>query len=111
MQRIVGRIEDVVLTPEGNFVGRLDAAFKYSPNIRLAQIVQESVDRIEVYLVRDDGYNEEGDELPLVRELRARLGPTIAIDLHRVEDIPRTPMGKLRFVVSRVDRALKMGHS
>ena len=111
VQRIVGRIEDVVLTPEGNLVGRLDAAFKYSPHIRLAQIVQETVDRIEVYLVRDVGYNEEGDEVPLLRELRARLGQTIKIDLHSVEDIPRTPMGKLRFVVSRVDPVLKLGHS
>ena len=65
VQRIVGRIEDVVLTPEGNLVGHLDAAFKYTPHIRLAQIVPESVDRVEVYFVRDDGYNREEDEAPL----------------------------------------------
>ena len=110
IERIVGRIEDVVLTPEGKLVGRLDAALKFSPHIRLAQIVQESIDCLRALLVCDPGYNEEEDELPLLRELRARLGPSIDIRLEKVDDLPRTPLGKLRFVVSKIDPRRKLGH-
>ena len=42
--------------------------------------------------------------------LRARLGPTIMIILYLVHDLPRTPLGKLRFVISRVAPAQKLGH-
>jgi phenylacetate-CoA ligase len=110
IDRIVGRIEDVVLTPEGRMVGRLDAALKYSPHIRLAQLVQESVGLLRVLLVCDPEYNEEEDEAPLVRELRARLGSAIEIRIEKVDDIPRTKMGKLRFVISKVDPVQKFEH-
>ena len=110
IERIEGRIEDVVLTPEGRLVGRLDAAFKFSPHIRLAQLIQESVELLRVLLVCDVEYNETEDEAPLMQELRARLGPAIEIRIEKVADIPRTPMGKLRFVVSKVDPTKKFEH-
>jgi phenylacetate-CoA ligase len=110
VERIEGRIEDVIVTPEGRRVGRLDAAFKYSPNILLAQIVQDSVQQIAVSVVCGPTYNEREDEKPLLRELRARLGEQIRIDLKKVDDLPRTPMGKLRFVVSRLPATEKYGH-
>jgi phenylacetate-CoA ligase len=110
IERIVGRIEDVVLTPEGRLVGRLDAALKYSPHIRLAQLIQESTDLLRVLLVCDAEYNELDDEGPLLRELRARLGEAIEIRIEKVADIPRTPGGKLRFVVSKVDPGMKLEH-
>jgi len=110
IDRIEGRIEDVVVTPEGRLVGRLAAALKYSPHIRLSQIVQESIEHIDVFLVCDPEYSHEEDQVPLERELRARLGNTIGIAFHKVDDIPRTKMGKLRFVISKVDTAAKLGH-
>ena len=110
IDEIVGRIEDVFLTPSGRLVGRLDAAFKHSPHIRLAQIIQEQVDRVRVLTVRDHGYSIEDDEVPLSRELHARLGNDVTITFENVSDIPRTRMGKLRFAVSRVDPISKLGH-
>ena len=108
IDKIVGRIEDVFLTPSGRLVGHLGSAFKQSPHIRLAQIIQETVDRVRVLLVRDDGYNTEDDEVPLTRELQARLGSEVAITYEDVPDIPRTRMGKMRFAVSKVDPISKL---
>lgn len=110
IDKIAGRIEDVFLTPSGRLVGRLDAAFKHSPHIRLAQIIQETVDRVRVLTVRDDGYNAEDDEVPLTKELRARLGSEVSITYEHVSEIPRTRMGKMRFAVSKVDPISKLGH-
>lgn len=61
-------------------VGRLDAAFKYSKNIRLAHIYQKEKESITVNIVPDDGYSYENDEKPIMEELRKRLGDQI--DIH-----------------------------
>ena len=101
---IEGRIEDIVVTPEGRLVGRLDAAFKYSKNIRLANIYQSQKEYITVNIVPDDGYNYESDERPIIEELRKRLGNQIDIRIKYVSEseIPRTKAGKVRFVISEV---------
>jgi phenylacetate-CoA ligase len=103
LKRIVGRIEDVVITPDQRYVGRLDAAFKYSPGIRLSQIIQDSADEIVVNIVKANSYNSK-DEETLLRELRARLGHEIKITLRSVEAIPAGSNGKLKFVISRPGR-------
>ena len=103
LKRIVGRIEDVVITPDQRYVGRLDAAFKYSPGIRLSQIVQDTPDEIVVNIVKASSYNSK-DEETLIRELRARLGHEIKIKLRSVDAIPAGSNGKLKFVISRPGR-------
>lgn len=101
---VEGRIEDIVVTPEGRLVGRLDAAFKYSKNIRLAHIYQKEKESITVNIVPDDGYSYENDEKPIMEELRKRLGDQIDIHIKHVSEseIPRTKAGKVRFVISEV---------
>lgn len=101
---IEGRIEDVVVTPDGRHVGRLDAAFKHSPGIRLSRIVQEITAEIRVDIVKAATYGP-GDGETLERELRARLGDTIGIRLNFVDDIPAGRNGKIKFVVSAPGRA------
>jgi phenylacetate-CoA ligase len=99
--RIIGRIEDIVVTPDGRHVGRLDAAFKYSPGIRLGQVVQERLEEIEVRIVRAATFGQ-GDLDRLEHELRARLGTALGIRYVYVEDIPPGPNGKVKFMVSRL---------
>ena len=111
LKRIIGRIEDVVITPDHRYVGRLDAAFKYSPGIRLSQIVQETSDEIVVNIVRASSYNSD-DEKTLLRELRTRLGEEIRITLRFVDEIPAGNNGKLKFVISKPGRqALQALHA
>ncbi len=99
--RIIGRVEDVVVTPDGRHVGRLDAAFKYSPGIRLSQVVQERVGEIEVRIVPADTFAPR-DQERLEAELRARLGPAIGIRYRLVDEILPGRNGKVKFVVSRL---------
>jgi phenylacetate-CoA ligase len=100
IEKIIGRVEDVVVTPDGCYVGRLDAAFKYSPGIRMSQIVQDTVDEIHVRLVKSASCSQE-DIDTVERELRARLGTRIGIVFRFVEAIPPGENGKVKFVISK----------
>jgi phenylacetate-CoA ligase len=99
VKRIIGRIEDIVITPDGRHVGRLDAAFKYSPGIRLSQVIQERTDEILINIVKAPSYSSQ-DEERLLSELRARVGHAIGIKLNFVDTIPVGTNGKLKFVIS-----------
>jgi phenylacetate-CoA ligase len=98
---IDGRIEDYVATPDGRLVGRLDHIFKQQYEIEEAQIVQEELGSIEVLVVAGTGFGER-QRKTLEREVHARLGAEIRVDIREVETIAREPNGKFRAVKSRV---------
>jgi phenylacetate-CoA ligase len=98
-----GRVEDYVVTPDGRWVGRLDHIFKDQLDIAEAQILQEGIDSIEVRVVPRTTFDERAEHA-LRKEIRARLGDEIGIDVRRVEEIPREANGKFRAVKSAVGR-------
>jgi phenylacetate-CoA ligase len=100
LEAIEGRADDVVVTPEGRRVGRLDPVFKADLRIREAQIIQESSDGVRVLVVPAPGFGE--DDVRRVRQgLLLRLGDSVAVTIETVAEIPRGPSGKFRAVVSR----------
>jgi phenylacetate-CoA ligase len=96
-----GRMEDYVLTPDGRLIGRLDHIFKAQLEIAEAQIVQESDEAVRVLLVPRASYSS-ASERQLLKEMRARLGNEIEIEVQLVEEIAREPNGKFRAVKSSV---------
>lgn len=101
ISRVDGRIEGIIVTHDRRFVGRVDAAFKYSPGIRLAQIIQRDLGSIQVNIVKENNFSNS-DLTRLTKELKLRLGEEIEIRYEFVEDIPRTSTGKIRFVISEL---------
>jgi phenylacetate-CoA ligase len=101
IESIVGRTEDVVVTPEGRYITRLDFIFKAIDTVREAQLVQERVDELRVRVVAEPGFGS-GDEAAIVRALQGRLGDRMDIRVERVAAIPRLPSGKFRYVISKV---------
>lgn len=101
VDRVVGRVEDYVVTPDGRFVGRLDHLFKDAINVRMAQIAQDSIDKIVIRIVKEPGYTKK-DECSILNEARTRLGKQINIDIEYPAEIPRERNGKFRFVVSQI---------
>ena len=97
---IEGRVDDLVVTPDGRRVGRLDHAFKKNLPIRAAQVQQESLHSIRVLVEPASGFDQQARE-EIARSLRDRLGD-MKIEVEEVELIPRGPNGKLRGVVSRI---------
>jgi phenylacetate-CoA ligase len=102
VKAIDGRIEDYILTPEGNRIGRMDHIFKDMINIRECQIYQDKIESVVFRVVKGNNYSER-DEKQLLDEARKRLGNSINIELSYVDSIEKTARGKLRFVISKLD--------
>lgn len=101
VDKIDGRIEDYVVTPEGVRVGRLDSIFKDLVCVREAQIFQADPAAIEIRVVPAAGF-KDADEQQIIRATRQRLGAGIEIQVKRVASLERSRTGKLRFVISRI---------
>ena len=110
LERIDGRIEDYVVTPDGRRIGRLDHVFKDTREIAEAQIHQTAPDRLVVRLVPRERFDDAARRR-LEQELRARVGEAIGIELELVEAIPRLASGKFRAVVSDLPAARPGGAS
>jgi phenylacetate-CoA ligase len=101
VERIDGRIESYIITPDGRQLGRLDFLFKTTSRIEEAQLVQDTLDHVTVKVVRCDNYTPE-DEAKLRKDLRVYLGDQIRVDVEYIKEIPREPNGKFRQIVSSV---------
>jgi phenylacetate-CoA ligase len=108
--RLHGRMDDVIVTPDGRQVGRLDPAFKGGSGIREAQIVQTHIDRIRVLVVPDAAFTKDVAE-SLKKELQRRLSEDMQITIETVAAIPRQRNGKFRSVVSLLKTAQKSEES
>jgi phenylacetate-CoA ligase len=97
-------MDDVLVTPEGRLVGRLDPVFKAVSSLYETQIIQDAADHVRVDVVAGPDFTA-AQATELLAQLHARLGPTMRIDLVRVPHIARTARGKLRAVVNQVGGA------
>jgi len=97
-----GRMDDVIVTPEGRRVGRLDPIFKGLGSLLETRIVQDAPDHVRVEIV-PAGELRAADRKVLLRETSRRLGPRMRIDVLTVSSIPRSQSGKLRTVVREID--------
>ena len=107
LRAIEGREEDVILTPDGRRIGRLDPVFKAEMPVRESQIIQTSRHELRVLIVPGTGFAERHAQMVLA-ELKARVGD-MEISLERVPHIPRSANGKLKAVVSRLGAAGRNG--
>ena len=99
LDRIDGRVEDYIRTPDGRKVVGMNQVFEWAPGAREIQIVQHVVDEIIVKIVKYDSYSER-DTNALMAELRSRVGKELKITIEFVEQIQRTKNGKFRAVLS-----------
>jgi phenylacetate-CoA ligase len=101
LSEITGRTDDLIKSPEGSFVGRLDPVFKSDFNISEAQIIQESLTQFTVNIVPLESYSDiEGVEI--VDRLKDRVSRNITVKINKMSTIPRGANGKFKAVVSRI---------
>ena len=99
LEKIDGRIEDYIVTPDGRRVGRLDHVFKDTHEVHEAQIVQPDYGILNVRIVPGSSYGPEA-QARIDREFRSRLGDEIEINYELHDALPREPNGKFRAVLS-----------
>ena len=103
VESVLGRVEDVIVTPDGRHVSRMDVPFRYSPGILEGQIIQEEREKIRINIIKADSYQKEDLE-KLLHHMHLRLGDAMEIETGFVDSIPLAENGKKRFVVSRLNR-------
>lgn len=97
---IDGREEDNIKLRNG-VIRRLDFIFKDQVNIIEAQIVQKSFDLVEFRIVKGKNYTVE-DESVLKKDIETYLSGKIGYQVVYVTEIPKTKVGKMKFIVSEV---------
>lgn len=98
--RVEGRLDDLIITPEGRRVGRLDPAYKGISGIEVAQVVQHSLESIEIKIVLSQSGLKYFDENKLIDNFRNRTSKNISFRISYQDSIPKNPNGKFKSVVS-----------
>jgi phenylacetate-CoA ligase len=99
---IDGRTDDLIKTPDGRLVGRLDPVFKADFAIKEAQIIQEKLTLIILKVVEDKNFNE-AQKQELIARLKDRVGDAIEIQYQSVDSIARNANGKFKAVISMIN--------
>jgi len=102
VEKIIGRMDDYIVTPSGKLIGRLDHIFKGISNVIQAQLFQPELDHIVLRIVPDKCYQEQDGE-NILNNLQKRLGEKMRFEIEQMSDIPRGGRGKFKSVVSNVD--------
>jgi len=101
LDRIEGRSFDSIRTPDGKSVGgffwtRLSRAV---PGIRRFQVEQKALNWIDFRIVPGRGWKDQYIEV-LREKIKDCCGGSMHINFLLVEDIPLTPSGKSKFIIS-----------
>jgi phenylacetate-CoA ligase len=104
---VTTKAEDLLRLRDGRLIppSVLTHPFKPLDSIEGSQIVQTDLDRLLIRIVPGGAFGDE-DREHLMRELRARLGEDMRIDIECVDELPRTSRGKFKWVVSAIDSGL-----
>ena len=103
MEGIQGRDTDVVLTPGGNrlIVHFFTGILEHFPQIDAFQIIQEELNAINLRIVP----HEKPDvslKNKIISALQAKGIDDLQVNIDWVDEIPLTPAGKRRFIISRL---------
>ncbi|WP_194756845.1 phenylacetate--CoA ligase family protein [Aliidiomarina indica] len=96
LKSIDGRDDDVIITPTGRVIGRLDHIFKGIVNIHRGQLIHSDKHHVKILVEPLSGFKEK-DKEALLRNASERI-PECVIDIELVDEIPLEKNGKLKFV-------------
>ncbi|EHQ89371.1 phenylacetate--CoA ligase family protein [Desulfosporosinus youngiae] len=100
LSKIIGRVEDYILTKNGRKITRLTMIVKPAVGIKESQIIQVSRDEIVINVVPDFNFVEES--MRLVLETAKEFVGDMIVTWKTVERLERMPSGKLKFLIKRI---------
>jgi phenylacetate-CoA ligase len=101
IHRILGREDAYIKTPSGRRLGRLDHIFKGLNFIVEAQIVQDRLDEITIFIVPTEKFSSHERQL-LIKSATHYLGEEIKVTINLVPNILRTKNGKFKSVICNI---------
>ena len=106
LARVEGRIADLVvlrdrvLTPP-NFT----LLFSDLGGIKAYQVRQDSLDRLDLYVVPDAGFSDKVRQY-VMHAVKELAGPQVRVELHEVPEIAVPESGKRRYIISTVKQSI-----
>lgn len=105
VEEIFGRIEDVVVGPDGREMVRFHGLFIGIPKILESQVIQHDYADFTIKVAVQEPLSQ--DEINLIRKrLHSQLGE-VNVVIEQVDNIPRGPNGKFKAVISHIKRKNK----
>lgn len=101
LKEVVGRIEDVVIGPDGRQMVRFHGIFIDQPHVQEGQIIQETMTTIRVKVVPTEQFGSV-DVQDIIQRIQQRLGSGVEVIVEPVDQIPRTAAGKFQAVISHL---------
>jgi phenylacetate-CoA ligase len=98
LKEVVGRLEDVLIGPDGRRMVRFHGVFVDQPHVREGQVIQEARTRIRVKVVPTEGFGES-DIRDIQQRIKQRMGD-VDVEVETVNEIPRTKAGKFKAVIN-----------
>lgn len=102
IDEIVGRIEDVVYGKDGREMVRFHGIFVGLKTVKMAQVIQNSLEAITLKIVPDIAVSNEEKNI-IHQRVQSQLG-NIEIIIEEVDDIPKTNNGKIKAVISTIKK-------
>ncbi len=101
---VAGRTTDFVVRSDGTIMHALSVIYEIrdKPGVAEFRFIQHDLEHAEVQIVPGPAWKESGSEEAIVRDLEARLGDRVKIEIKVVDQIPASASGKHRYVVSHV---------
>jgi len=100
VDKVWGRSGEVLIAPDGRGIVQIDAIFDDLPNLKEAQIVQESLDEFRIRVVPAPDWSE-ADERELMAAFKSRVSG-VRVTVETTDVIERTSSGKFRVIVSKL---------
>jgi len=103
LAQVDGRSTDFVVAQNGTVMHGLALIYilREQPNVNAFKIIQQSIHRTDIFIVRDSGFGET-QRAAITAGFKARLGRDVEIVIQEVEKIDPEQSGKHRYVVSQV---------
>lgn len=104
LSEIIGRSVDVFITPEGIRVHGwffLYILWEHGEGIKEYQVVQKTIDKIEIKIVKEESFNEE--KLEAIKQIILLKSPGWKIEFQFVDKIKRTGAGKYKFIINKIN--------
>jgi len=104
MTSVSGRVTDNFLNEKSEIVHGeyFTHLFYHRPWVKEFQVLQTAIDEIQVYYVSVNEPVPDGERAEIDEKIRLVMGEGCSISWKRVDEVPRTPQGKLLFTRSLV---------
>ncbi|MEA3408716.1 MAG: hypothetical protein U9Q95_00005, partial [Candidatus Eisenbacteria bacterium] len=103
LEGLTSRAQDVLVLPDGRMLpGRnIGWSVRMIDHVKDWQVIQERPDEVRMVVVTDTPITEQ-EHAGLRQYFRRRMGSDVRLSVERVAEIPHSPVGKARHVISHV---------